>query len=91
MNLIQTLLQVIYFYNPLLWAANAIIRRLREKAVDEAVLVNLGRDGCDYSQTLLNVAGMSLRRPALSLRLIGVVESKDQLTSRIKHIINQTS
>jgi len=31
-NLAQTVLQIIYFYNPLLWLANAIIRRVREQA-----------------------------------------------------------
>ena len=28
-NLAQTILQIVYFYNPLLWIANAIIRRIR--------------------------------------------------------------
>jgi len=35
-NLVQTLLQIVYFYNPLLWLANAMIRRVWEQAVDEA-------------------------------------------------------
>jgi WD40 repeat protein/beta-lactamase regulating signal transducer with metallopeptidase domain len=38
-NCIQTLLQIVYFYNPAVWLANLIIRRLREQAVDETVLV----------------------------------------------------
>lgn len=87
-NTVQTLLQVIYFYNPLLWFANAIIRRVREQAVDEAVMVAMGREHEDYPQTLLNVAGLALSRPALSLRLVGVVESKSALAGRIKHILN---
>ncbi len=89
LNLIQTLLQIIYFYNPLLWLANAIIRRIREKAVDETVLVALGDAAPQYPETLVNVAKLAFRRPALSLRLIGVVESKNALTSRIKHILNR--
>ncbi|HNS19679.1 MAG TPA: M56 family metallopeptidase [Sedimentisphaerales bacterium] len=41
-NSLQTVLQVVYFYNPLVWLANAIVRRVREQAVDEMVLVALG-------------------------------------------------
>ena len=88
-NLVQAVLQIAYFYNPLLWAANAIIRRVREQAVDEAVLVAMGDEAEDYPDTLLSVAGLSLSRPALSLRLIGVVESKKALTGRIKHILRR--
>ncbi|MDY0356554.1 MAG: Clp protease N-terminal domain-containing protein [Sedimentisphaerales bacterium] len=87
-NLIQTLLQIVYFYNPLLWLANAMIRRTREQAVDEAVLVAMGETARDYPETLLHIAKLAFhRRPALSLRLIGVVESKSALRSRIQHIL----
>ena len=88
-NMAQALLQIFYFYNPLLWLANAIIRRLREQAVDEAVLVAMGKQASEYPETLLNVATLSLGRPALSLRLIGVVESQNALSLRIKHILSR--
>ncbi len=90
LNLVQTLLQIVYFYNPLVWLANAIIRRIREEAVDETVLVALGEAAPQYPDTLINVAKLALaRRPVLSLRLVGVVESKSALTSRVKHILNR--
>ncbi|MCH7557642.1 MAG: HEAT repeat domain-containing protein [Planctomycetes bacterium] len=88
-NLAQTVLQIIYFYNPLLWLANCIIRRVREQAVDEMVLVAMGEAARQYPQTLVNVAKLAFKRPALSLRLIGVVESKSALAGRIKHILNR--
>ncbi len=88
-NLAQTFLQIIYFYNPLLWLANAIIRRTREQAVDEMVLVAMGEKAQQYPQTLVDVARLAFKRPALSLRLIGVVESKSALAGRIKHILNR--
>ena len=43
-NFVQTFLQIIYFYNPFVWFANAVVRRLREQAVDEAVLVAMGAE-----------------------------------------------
>jgi len=88
-NFAQTLLQIFYFYNPLLWLANAMIRRSREQAVDEMVLVAMGEKARQYPQTLVNVAKLAFKRPALSLRLIGVVESKSALTGRIKHILSR--
>jgi beta-lactamase regulating signal transducer with metallopeptidase domain len=88
-NLAQTILQILYFYNPLLWIANAIIRRIREQAVDEAVLVAMGEKAQQYPQTLVSVAKLAFKRPVLSLRLIGVVESKSALASRIKRILTR--
>ena len=50
----------------------------------------LGEAAPQYPETLVNVAKLAFtRRPALSLRLIGVVESKSALTSRIQHILNR--
>lgn len=88
-NLFQTLLQIAYFYNPLLWLANWVIRRVREQAVDEKVQVALGDKAQQYPETLLNVARMAFERPALSLRLIGVVESKGALAGRIKGMLTR--
>ena len=88
-NCIQTFLQMVYFYNPLLWPANSVIRRLREQAVDETVLVTLREEAEDYPRTLVNVAKLAMARPALSLRLVGVVESKSALADRIKHMLSR--
>ncbi|UCD52107.1 MAG: carboxypeptidase regulatory-like domain-containing protein [Phycisphaerales bacterium] len=88
-NLIQALLQIAYFFHPLLWLANLMIRRVREQAVDETVLAAMGSEAEDYPRTLLNVSKLAFGRPALSLRLIGVVESKKALTARIKHIVSR--
>jgi beta-lactamase regulating signal transducer with metallopeptidase domain/protocatechuate 3,4-dioxygenase beta subunit len=89
LNLVQTLLQIAYFYHPLLWAANARIRKVREQAVDETVLAALGEEAEDYPRTLLRISRLAFGTPALSLRLLGVVESKKALTDRIRHIVSR--
>jgi beta-lactamase regulating signal transducer with metallopeptidase domain len=86
-NLAQTILQVIYFYNPFVWLANAIVRRIREQAVDEMVLVALGAEAKSYSNTLIDIAEMAFWRANFSLRLIGVAESKKSLEGRIKYML----
>ncbi len=88
-SLIQTILQIVYFYNPLLWVANVIIRKVREQAVDEMVLVTMGEKAEDYPQSLLNISRMTFSRPALNLRLIGVSESKKALERRIINMLNR--
>ncbi|MHC4541946.1 MAG: M56 family metallopeptidase [Planctomycetota bacterium] len=88
-NSVQTLLQVAYFYNPLVWLANAVVRRIREQAVDEVVLVTLGAGAKNYSNTLIDIAEMAFSRPRFSLGLVSVVESKKALTRRIKHILSR--
>ena len=88
-SFVQTILQIIYFYNPLLWVANAIIRKVREQAVDEMVLVAMGEQAEDYPETLLNISRLTFSRPVLSLRLIGVIESKKALHRRIKIMLNR--
>lgn len=88
-NLLQSILQILFFYHPLVWAANTIIRRVREQAVDEMVLLALGPKAPSYGRTLLDVARMALLRPAPALGMIGVVESKTALAKRILHIVTR--
>ncbi len=88
-NLVQAVLQIVYFFHPLLWLANTMIRRVREQAVDETVLAALGEEAEEYPRTLLSVSKLAFGRPVLSLRLLGVVESKKALTARIKLIVSR--
>jgi beta-lactamase regulating signal transducer with metallopeptidase domain/protocatechuate 3,4-dioxygenase beta subunit len=88
-NCLQTLLLIVYFYNPLVWVANVILRRAREQAVDEAVLATLDAPAEDYSTTLLDIASLSRRPAELTLRLVGVVESRKALSGRIKRILSR--
>lgn len=88
-NLVQSALQVVYFYNPLVWLANEMVRRVREQAVDEMVLVALKGEAISYSNTLIDVAEMVFWKPNLGLRLIGIVETKRALQRRIKHILSR--
>ena len=50
-NLLQTLLQIAYFYNPAVWIANAMLRRLREESVDDGVLIACGTPARDATAT----------------------------------------
>jgi len=88
-NAIQTFLQVVYFYNPFVWFANAVIRRVCEEAVDETVLVALGGQAEGYSNTLIDIGETAFSRADLGLRLVGVAESKKALQWRIRHMLTR--
>ncbi len=86
---LQTALQILYFYNPFLWLANAAIRRAREEAVDEMVLVAMADEAAVYPETLLNVAKFSLTAPRLAFGFAGVLESKSTLGARIRLMLHR--
>ena len=87
-NCAQALLQIIYWWHPLLWVANARIRRVREEAVDDAVMLALNEDAAAYAPTLLEVAKLALHRPMASLGLVGILESRSSLRQRIERLMD---
>ena len=87
-NCAQALLQIVYWWHPLLWLANARIRRLREEAVDDAVMVALKDEADTYAPTLLEVAKLALPRPLASLGLVGILESRNSLRQRIERLMD---
>jgi beta-lactamase regulating signal transducer with metallopeptidase domain len=87
-NCAQALLQIVYWWHPLLWFANARIRRVREEAVDDAVMVALNEDAEAYAPTLLEVAKLALHRPLASLGLVGILESRSSLRQRIERLMD---
>lgn len=89
LNCFQTLLLILYFYNPLVWLAHSMLRRLREQAVDEIVLVTLKVQSQHYSSTLLDIAALTSFPDKLSLQLIGILEPRKPLAQRIRRIISR--
>jgi beta-lactamase regulating signal transducer with metallopeptidase domain len=87
-NCAQALLQIFYWWHPLLWLANARIRRVREEAVDDAVMLALRDEAEIYAPTLLEVARLAFNRPLASLGLVGILESRSALRQRIERLIN---
>ena len=87
-NCAQALLQIVYWWHPLLWFANARIRRVREEAVDDAVMLALNDDAETYPPTLLEVAKLALHRPLASLGLVGILESRSSLRQRIERLMD---
>ena len=88
LNFVQALLQIFYWWHPLLWLANARIRRVREEAVDDTVMLALRDEAESYAPTLLEVAKLALNRPLASLGLVGILESRSALRQRIERLVD---
>ena len=74
-----------------MWLANARIRRVREEAVDDAVMLALRGDAEHYAPALLEVAKLALSRPLATLGLVGILESRSALRHRVERLMNFTT
>ena len=81
-NLVQTVLQVLYFYNPLLWLADRRIRKVREQAVDEMVVKVMGERGLWYPQARVDVSMLVAGRHRPSVRDTNGSGAKQTVTRR---------
>lgn len=84
----QALLQVVYWWHPLIWVANHRMRAVREEAVDDAVMVALRESAGSYAPTLLEVARVVWPRRLASIGLLGIVEGRGSLTRRIERLLD---
>lgn len=87
-NLLQAVVQVLWWWNPLVWLANARIRTLREQAVDESVMLATQQDRAAYPATLVEVARHCAARPMLALSFLGIFESRRALRSRVDRLLH---
>jgi bla regulator protein BlaR1 len=85
-NWLVAMLQVLHWFNPVLWLAWARMRADRELATDALALAHLREmDHAPYGETILKVLEGLTRPPALP-GLVGIVENKAQLKERLAAI-----
>lgn len=82
------LLQVLHWFNPLIWFSFHRLRRDRELACDEAAVWRLDAEGiASYGHTLLRLAG-TLQGPKVIPSLAGISETPSLLSRRI-HMLSK--
>lgn len=81
-NILQSFVEVIFFFNPFVWVLSAIIRKERENACDD-LAVQVSGSPMVVSKALLAVADYTLQ-PKLAVAFGG---KKTGLTTRIKRMI----
>ena len=85
-NVIQSLLEAVFFFNPFVWIISGIIRREREHCCDDAVIAVYG-NRLAYAHALTTLEEARLSRAGLALSLAG---DKNQLLNRIKRIMEKS-
>ena len=86
LNWLVTALQIMHWFNPLLWLGFARLRADRELACDELALLHAGENaGKSYGQTIIKLLE-GFNRPAAIPGLVGIVEDARQMERRIRMI-----
>ncbi len=85
-NLLQIIVQAIFWFHPFVWWANKKIRAEREKCCDEMAIARLDAKAKDYSTAIVNtlIAEHESTRPVPSLAIAGPVKNIEE---RIKTIM----
>lgn len=85
-NIIQTIIESIFFFNPFVWSISSLIRIERENCCDDAV-IEYGANKTTYVKALatLQEREISATYPALSL-----ANNKNQLLIRIKRLMEKS-
>ncbi|MGO9112523.1 MAG: M56 family metallopeptidase [Thermoguttaceae bacterium] len=86
-NLVQIVVQALFFFHPLVWWANWQIRRERENCCDETVIAGLGADPKRYAQAIVDtlVAEYQAKQTVPSLAVAGRLNNIEQ---RIQTILS---
>ena len=83
LNWLVTVLQILHWFNPLVWFGFARLRADRELACDELALLRAGDNaGTAYGETVVKLLE-SLKVPATVPGLVGILEDKKQMRRRI--------
>ena len=90
-NAFYTLLQIAYWFNPLLWLLRRRLQHLRELCCDATVARILRDKTPEYRETILETARRLLVKPGEpGIGLLGLFESSSSLRVRLKWLEKKT-
>jgi len=85
-NLLQVLAQAAYWFHPLVWWANRIIRQEREKCCDEMAVAHLNTPPEHYTEAIVDTLAAE-RRSAHPIPSLAIVGSVKDIEERIKTML----
>ena len=87
-NWLVAILQLLHWFNPMLWFAFRRMRADRELATDALALSHIHeKEATPYGETILKVLAGLARQPSTP-GLVGIAENKMQITQRLRAIAN---
>jgi uncharacterized protein YjbI with pentapeptide repeats/beta-lactamase regulating signal transducer with metallopeptidase domain len=84
-NLLQSVLEILFFYHPAIWWINNVIRTERENCCDDIAVAQTG-DSTNYARALASIQEHLLLKENLAVAAAG---NKNILLKRIKRLLNQ--
>ncbi|MDX1477665.1 MAG: M56 family metallopeptidase [Saprospiraceae bacterium] len=84
-NLVQSLIEIIFYYHPAVWWISAVVRAERENCCDDLAVRACG-SSLTYARALVQLQDLGGSSPALALPLSG---PRHHLLHRIQRILNQ--
>ena len=85
LNILQSIVEVIFYFNPAVWWISANVRTERENCCDD-IAVELCGNSITYAKALVSLQEMSLVSPAMAMSL---ARNKNQLLNRVKRVLKQ--
>ena len=88
-GLLQNLTQIVYFFHPMVWAANRQIVKYRERACDDLVISRTHHRALEYSKLLLNSIDQMLQLTKCPTLINGFRQKQKALIKRFEYLINR--
>ncbi|MCS6820451.1 MAG: M56 family metallopeptidase [Microscillaceae bacterium] len=85
-NLLQSLIEIVLFFNPFVWWVNQLIRTERENCCDD-IAIKLTGDTLTFAKTLATLEEIRQVQPRHVMAFLG---QRNRLPQRIKRILYQT-
>ena len=82
-NIVQTLVESLLFFNPAVWWISHLIRKNREHCCDDIAVRYCGNQ-LIYANALSNLGAWSLKSPVLGM---GLFKNQNELLMRIKRLV----
>jgi beta-lactamase regulating signal transducer with metallopeptidase domain len=83
LNIIQSVIELLFFYHPLTWWLSGLIRQEREHICDD-LAVEINQDHINYIKALTTMEELNSRSPLLANAMTG---SKKKLLMRVKRLL----
>ena len=86
-NILQSLVEIIFYFHPAVWWLSNTIRNERENCCDD-IAVSVSGNSLSYAKALVNLQELHAHSPILVMGFLGN-KSKQQLLNRVKRLLNQ--
>ncbi|MDN5203506.1 M56 family metallopeptidase [Fulvivirgaceae bacterium BMA10] len=86
-NLIQSIAETLFFFNPAVWWISSKIREERENCCDDIAIALTGNNPLKYVKTLAELNELILHTPNMAISFAG--NKKEQLFQRIKRLMER--